>query len=227
MKKKLLISVLTFFLMGVMGCMSKEELNEKAIEKFNEKYNTTCEVKYTENINDSNEKRDEIHVYVPKYMDEGETAIIYSWEENGDAVSEDNFFGYIIREDYEKSLSEILSTEFDEVKVYVDFGTSALNDSLTEKSSLSDAYETGEKMISHAYIVVRTDLSETDFVNATDIISKLEKTNNLNVTNIFYALSNDDDFAQITRSNIQDKVDLFAKDSVYDMPFDAVNVCSW
>ena len=55
--------------------MKREERREQSLECFAKKYDLDYEVTYTELIGDSPELRDEIHVYVASYMEEGESAV--------------------------------------------------------------------------------------------------------------------------------------------------------
>lgn len=137
--------------------MTKQEANQDALKKFEEKYGFTdadYEVLYTERITDSVEKRDEINVYVPAYMDEGEKAKIYSWVEDGKALSEDNMFGYLIRDSYAKKVKDAIEPEFGEAKVYIRFSQASFHDALGKDATLEDAYEQGEKMIAGIEIAV-------------------------------------------------------------------------
>ncbi len=157
MKKKRRIRLMVLLglsMIGVTGCMSKKEADRAAVEKFKEKYGVDCEIVYNEVIDDSVENRDEIHVYVDKWMEKGETAVIYSWKEKEKAVSEDNLFGFIIREDYEKAAREAVTCQFSDAKVYVSYVSSAFSDTLTRESTLEDAYSAGEKMITYMDIIV-------------------------------------------------------------------------
>lgn len=162
-KKKIrLVLLLGICMMGVTGCMSKKEVDRRALEKFQEKYGVDCEVIYNEVIDDSVENRDEIHVYVDKWMEDGETAVIYSWKEDGKAVSQDNLFGFIIREDYENRVKELAKEQFSDAKSYIGFVSASFPDELTQENTLEDAYSAGEKMITYIdVLVVSEDEKET------------------------------------------------------------------
>lgn len=222
MKRRIrILTTLALIMVGGTGCMSKKEVNEQAIKKFEEKYGVNYEILYTETIGDSVENRDEIRVYVDSLMDEGESATIYSWEENGKAKSSDNLFGYIIREDYENAIKEIAQTEFSDVKVYTYFVSSSFDNSLGKNATLEDAYTVGEKMISYIWIVIRTDKTEEEFGNSADRISKLLNANKLYGTITYCVVTDIDEFEEITRMNFQDKIDVFAKDAEVSMPYQA------
>lgn len=222
MKRRIrILTTVALIMVGGTGCMSKKEVNEQAIKKFEEKYGVNYEILYTETIGDSVENRDEIRVYVDSLMDEGESATIYSWEENGKAKSSDNLFGYIIREDYENAIKEIAQTEFSDVKVYTYFVSSSFDNSLGKNATLEDAYTVGEKMISYIWIVIRTDKTEEEFGNSADRISELLNANKLYGTITYCAVTDIDEFEEITRMNFQDKIDVFAKDAEVSMPYQA------
>ncbi|MGN0341242.1 MAG: hypothetical protein ACI4DO_00450 [Roseburia sp.] len=204
------------------GCMSKNEVNRQALEKFEEKYGVDYEVLYTEHIGDSVENRDEIHVYVKSLMEEGESAVILSWEEKGEAKSLDNLFGYIIREDYEQSVKDVVNTQFADAKVYVSsMGSSSFDDSLGMDSTLEDAYAVGEKVIPFVSVVVYTDKSEEEFQNCADEIAQTLKDDQLYAAITYYAVTDQNGFENIDRMNCMDMVDMFAGHSVVEMPYDA------
>ena len=222
MKRRIgILTTLALIMVGGTGCMSKKEVNEQAIKKFEEKYGVDYEILYTETIGDSIENRDEIRVYVDSLMDEGESATIYSWEENGKVKSSDNLFGYIIREDYENAIKEIAQTEFPDVKVYTYFVSSFFDNSLGKNATLEDAYTVGEKMISYIWIVIRTDQTEEEFGNSADRICELLNANKLYGAITYCAVTDIDEFEEITRMNFQDKIDVFAKDAEVSMPYQA------
>ena len=222
MKRRIgiLITLVVIMVAGT-GCMSKKEVNEQAIRKFEEKYGVDYEILYTETIGDSVENRDEIRVYVDSLMDEGESATIYSWEEKEKAKSSDNLFGYIIREDYENAIKEIAQTEFPDVKVYTYFVSSSFDNSLGKNATLEDAYAVGEKMISYIWLVIHTDKPEEEFGNSADRICELLNANKLYGAITYCAVTDIDVFEEITRMNFKDKVDIFAKDAEVYMPYNA------
>ena len=222
MKRRIgiLITLVVIMVAGT-GCMSKKEVNEQAIRKFEEKYGVDYEILYTETIGDSVENRDEIRVYVDSLMDEGESATIYSWEEKGKAKSSDNLFGYIIREDYENAIKEIVQTEFPDVKVYTYFVSSSFDNSLGKNATLEDAYAVGEKMISYIWLVIHTDKPEEEFGNSADRICELLNANKLYGAITYCAVTDIDEFEEITRMNFQDNIDVFAKDAEVSMPYQA------
>lgn len=222
MKRRIgiLITLVVIMVAGT-GCMSKKEVNEQAIRKFEEKYGVDYEILYTETIGDSVENRDEIRVFVDSLMDEGESATIYSWEEKGKAKSSDNLFGYIIREDYENAIKEIAQTEFPDVKVYTYFVSSSFDNSLGKNATLEDAYAVGEKMISYIWLVIHTDKPEEEFGNSADRICELLNANKLYGAITYCAVTDIDVFEEITRMNFKDKVDIFAKDAEVYMPYNA------
>ena len=203
-KKKRIVPMLGIIVMGVSGCMSKQEVDQKALEKFEEKYGLDYEVVYNEVIDDSLENRDEIHVYVAPYMEEGESAIIYSWEEDNKAVSEDNLFGYIIRDEYEQSIMDIVGEKFPQAKIFSSFGAaSCFDDSLTQYSTIEDAYELGENMVSDAYIYVVTDEEQEEFDQNCDWIGRQIQEQNYQLYYEIYPISQED-FDRITRVNFKE-----------------------
>lgn len=191
--------------MGVTGCMSKKEVDRQALEKFKEKYATDCDVIYNEVIDDSVENRDEIHVYVDKWMEKGETAVIYSWKEGDKAVSEDNLFGFIIRKDYENRVKELAGQQFSEAKAYIGFVSATFPDELTQDNTLEDAYSAGEKMITYMDIlVVSKDDKETFSQKGEKFCSALAEAGLYGSVKI-YALS-EEAYKQAERMNYEDTI---------------------
>lgn len=207
---------------GLTGCgMSRGQVDKIALRNFEKKYGVDCEVRCIEKITDSVEHRDEIHVYVPELMEEYESAIIYSWKDDNVAVSSDNLFEFVVRDEVESAFTEICDKYFESIKAYTTFVSSSFDNSLGLTSTLEDAYNVDEKMIASTYVIVYTGLSEFEFQQYADRVADELKSENIFSSITFYPVSNLDEFDSITRENCQDKVDLFSRDSVVDMPYDA------
>lgn len=206
-KRCWIAGALILSMIGVTGCMSKDMANQLALKKFEEKYGVDYEVIYKEEIGDSVEKRDEIHVYVEGMMEEGESAIIYSWVEDGEAVSRDSLFGYIIREDYEEAVKAAVEQQFTDVKVYVDFADRSFDDVLVQGSTLEDAYAVGQKVVPYIDIIVVSEDDEDIFASKGDeICSALKDAQLFGTINIF-ALPRDV-YEQMNRMEYHDTVSL-------------------
>lgn len=220
-KKSVSIAVLIgLSVIGVTGCMSKKEVDRQALEKFEKKYGVDYDVIYNEVIDDSVENRDEIHVYVDGLMEQGETAVIYSWEEDGKAVSEDNLFGFIIREDYENRVREIAEQQFSDVKVYLGGVYDSYDDSLTMESTIEDAYAMGTKIIQWIDILVVTEDDEETFTKKGDVLCTALKDAELNGTVHIFPVTKEA-YDQMGRMDYGEKVSLDSKDADGRMPYDA------
>lgn len=185
-KRGWISGALILSMIGMTGCMSKDMANHLALKKFEEKYGVDCEVIYKEEIGDSVEKRDEIHVYVEGMMEEGESAIIYSWIEDGEAVSRDSLFGYIIREDYEEAVKDVAEEQFTDAKVYADFSNRSFDDVLVQGSTLEDAYKVEQKVIPYIDIIVVSEDDKDVFASKGDkICSALKEAQLFGTINIF------------------------------------------
>ena len=206
-RKGWIAGALILSMIGVTGCMSKGKANQVALEKFEQKYGVDYEVTYIEQIGDSVENRDEIHVYVEEFMEEGESAIIYSWVEDGEAMSDDGLFGYIIREDYENAVKKVAEKQFTDVKVYVDFVSLSFDDKLVQGSVLEDAYDAGEKMISSIDIIVVSEDDKDVFTSKGDEICNALKEVQLYGTVHIFALPRDV-YEQMNRMEYHDTVSL-------------------
>lgn len=193
-------------MIGVTGCMmSKREIDQKAVEMFKEKYGVDCEVIYTDIIDDSIENRDEVHVYVEEYMEEGETAIIYSRMKDGKVVASDDLFGFIIREDYEDAVREVAEQEFEHVKVFVDYVGASFDNALTAESTLEDAYAAGEKVTTRIKIMVLPEHEKEEFDRKGELVCAELKKAQLNGRVQFYEVS-EEIFHQVTRVDSDEKV---------------------
>lgn len=207
-KRMQLIGIVGICMIGVTGCMmSKREMDRQAVEKFKEKYGVDCEVIYTDIIDDSIENRDEIHVYVEEYMEEGETAIIYSWQEDGKVHFEDNLFGFIIREDYEKDVETIAEKQFEEVRVFVRYVSASFDNELVGGNTLKDAYAMGENVIAWIDIVVVCKEEDNKFEEKGGIICKELKEKDLRGGVHIYGVT-ENAFQRMNRGNYNDMVSI-------------------
>lgn len=213
-KGKKLCSVLFVagMLFGMTGCcITQEQANKAALKRFEERYGVDYEILYTEVIGDSREHRNEINIFVEDYMEEGEKARIKSWKEKGKAVSSDDFFGFVIRDDYEERVKKIAEEEYQNVKVYADFSYCIVrNDALTINSTLEDAYELGEKVFPDIDIVVVPDEGENAYQEKGERIANRLREENLQGSIEIYPVS-EEDMEKIDRMNMFDCVDVWGE----------------
>ena len=207
--------------------MKREERREQSLECFAKKYDLDYEVTYTELIGDSPELRDEIHVYVASYMEEGESAVIYSYEQDEEVITEDNLFRYIIRAEYEDTILQVVNTYFDDAKVYSTFASSSFDASLGKNKTLQDAYDLGEKMLANISVIVRTDADETAFKKSMDEISEILKSKKRFGMIHGYAVTDASEYEDINRMNFQRKVNVFAEHANVKMPYNVYNTKSY
>lgn len=125
----------------------------------------------------------------------------------------DNYYGIIIRDDYEKYISDIVSKYFEETKVYAFFNFSGLSnakymsDEFDKSTSLEDFFDFQRKKQKgcnsvYIYIYVLSDISvqESEIINDC-LINDIRK--NISLASVNLKVFNDDEFYKIDRIYIQ------------------------
>lgn len=142
---KIITIILVLILLIVVegGCMKTREgyqnISESAINFLEEKYNrefTFCSYEGGDYLS----KIDYIHCLTEGMDSEHERVTVTVKEEEGKTVFKDDYFSYMVRPELESYISNIISDEFPEVKVYVDNREDYLSNELTYKSTLDDLY---------------------------------------------------------------------------------------
>lgn len=206
------ILFVTSMFFGMTGCcITQAQANKAALKNFEDRYGVDYEILYTEVIGDSVEHRNEINIYVEDYMEEGERARIKVWKEKGKAESSDNFWGFVIRDDYEERVKKIVGEEYAEAKVYVDFFYCNFeNDALTIDTTLEEAYELGEKVYPDIDIAVVPEEGEEAYQEKGERIANRLREENLQGSIGIYPVS-EEVMEEIDRMNMFDCVDVRSK----------------
>lgn len=122
----------------------------------------------------------------------------------------DNYYGIIIRDDYEKYVSDIVSKYFDEFKVYARFEYSGLSnvkymsDELNKSTSLEDFLEfqrENQRGCNSVYITIHalSDVSaeEAEMIN-NSLVDDIRK--NISLASVFLNIFNDEEYNKINRT---------------------------
>lgn len=147
---------------------------QKALAYMEEKYNRKFYPEAWEE-KDLLSDKDTLYVHAEGIELEQEKISVFIYGKEDNLRYEDNYFGVLVKEDYQERVKEIfLQQFFSKVSVYIEnFIASSFDASLDENSNLEDAYEAGEKMGAYLYVYVEATQEELDyFENKCDIIAE-------------------------------------------------------
>lgn len=133
----------------------KYEIN-KAIKYLEEKYGDHFigkEYEYSSFLSNT----DIVYCYEESMNPEEENVLVYITQEDGEVVYSDNYFGYVVRPEVEEWISDIVKTEFDDVKIYLNRRDTTFPDTLTKENDLEDLYELQPKYLVNVCIYVKGD----------------------------------------------------------------------
>lgn len=122
----------------------------------------------------------------------------------------DNYYGIIIRDDYEKYVSDIVSKYFDEFKIYVEFNYSGLNnvkymsDELNNKVSLNDFFEyqrNYQKGCNTVYIYIYAyDMSDEGTIKSINQSVLNDMSKNISLATIHLNVFDEEEYYRINRN---------------------------
>ena len=179
-KKILAILGVTILLAGNVGCaLDPEEYyykNEidKAIEYLEEKYGDHFIGVGYENA-DLLSTTDTVYCYEENMNPDEEKVLVYINRANGEVKYSDNYFGYVVRPEVETWISDIVKTEFDDVKVYQSKDLGVYPDDLTKENNLGDLFELEPHYFIHTTIYVNGDknMTKEEYEEKTKALEKL------------------------------------------------------
>ena len=165
---------------GNVGCALNSEENyyereiDKAIEYLEEKYGDHFISVGYENA-DLLSTTDTVYCYEENMNPEEEKVLVYINRANGEVKYSDNYFGYVVRPEVEEWISDIVKTEFDDVKVYLNRRDTTFPDTLTKENDLEDLYELQPKYLINVRIYVKGDknTSKEEYEEKTQAIEKM------------------------------------------------------
>lgn len=153
------------------------------------------------------------------------------------SFASDNYYGIIIREDYENYISEIVSKYFDEYKVYAYFdfsglsNTSYMSDEFDKKTTLNDFFDYQRKKSEscnsvYIYIYAYDNLAKDKAKTINDDIVNEIKTN-VSLATVYFKIFNDNEYYQIHRTyfsknKIKSKPVKFT--TIIDYKYDTIDV---
>lgn len=145
---------------------------------------------------------EEFRCYAEGTDPERDYVSVFVREENGAEVIVDDYFGIMIRDEYQQRVETICEAVAGDAKAFVyRYTVSFFDNTLAEGSTIEDAIAMGEPISASKYVFVEvTPGSEVEFENMCDMIAaKLEKANLPGVV-LFYGMAQGE-LANITADN--------------------------
>lgn len=200
-------------MVGIMGCMPRTEdyykrEMDKAIEYLEEKYGAHFIATGYERA-DYLSTTDTVFCYEENMNPEEEKVQVLIQRENGEVKYSDNYFGYIIRPEVEQWVSEIVKTEFEDVKVYMYNDLGVLPDTLTKECNLEDLYQLKPRYLISTYIYVEGDknIPTKEYEKKTQALEKQFKQIGKSFWLRIYVID----------KGVFEKIDRYSRDEFYDL----------
>jgi hypothetical protein len=96
---------------------------------------------------------DEFRAYASGSDPDRDYTTVYKTVKDGVVSYEDNYFGILIRDEYERRVADICRTEFNKAAVFIDsYTVSVFDPSLGKDSTLDDAIALGERLNAFKYV---------------------------------------------------------------------------
>ena len=207
----LLIIVL---MMGVSGCMfgsetKLEQTKSEILNHMKEKYGVDF-LPISLATRGIDVSYDEFRCYVEGTNKETDFITVCRKGTGKDVYYEDNYFGLLVREEYESRIAKVCKMEFENISVFSKFRKMYFNDDLGVDSSLDDAFAIGERMSTFTEIFIEVrDLTDAQIESkCKSVINSIENQYNISVK--IYCLS-PGHLKQINRSNFRDYLDSYFK----------------
>lgn len=226
-----------FLMAGVCGCMKENNFNMH--EKMNSEkdaYLAYLSDKYDTDFlpislasGDVLTDHDEFRAYVSGSDPERDYVTVYKTVKDGVATYEDNYFGILIRDEYERRVAEICRTEFDTAAVFIDrYTVSVFDSSLGKDSTIEDALAMGARLIALKFIFVELPDGDTaGFDAAADRICAALKEAKLTGTVKIYGLA-PGEINSINAGNYKDFLpDYYTADGVVTLAIASRTVKLW
>lgn len=184
---------------------------DKAIEHLEQKYGVEV-TPFVYETGDFMSSTDEVRFYGPSIDETCEHGTVYILKENGDVKYVDNYFGYLVREEYERIVTSMVCQEFKEAKVFA-YRCESLPDNFNNEDMLQEALDSGEQLYSSLRIFVEANqgLTQEAFEEKCNALTEKMKKENIGDWFYFYQVgSNVVD--KLTRANYMDYFDLMNPD---------------
>ncbi len=147
-------------------------------------------------------------------------AYIYREKEHGKVVYRDNYFGLIIREEYENLVKKEVEKVYGECKVYSEFSADVFSEKMNKDNSYKDAIKNGEYLRTSMKIYIKAGKEELILEKKADILRNNLEKNNLNGMYTLYYMK-PGHFEGLTRESHSEYVKEYTKG------FDKVCYESW
>ena len=210
--KKLTIGVLiavTLFIMG--GCADMSQLEMKLDQQVNDKkdiFLAHMEEKYGMTFlplsyaGKGYVTAEEFRCYAEGTDPERDYISVFTLEEDGREVIVDDYFGIVIRDEYQKRVDAAADAVAGDAKAYVyRYTVSYFDNALTAENTIDDAIAMGQRISAYKYVFLEvTPGTEADFENTCDRIAEKLKSNKLTGIVVFYGLAQGQ-LAEISESN--------------------------
>ena len=120
---------------------------------------------------------EEFRCYVEGTDKERDVISVIRQEENGEEVIYDDYFGILIRDEYENRVQNLCSEVVDEAKVYINqFEVSYFSNELTKEHTIDDAVAMGQSISAFKYIFFEVVPGEEEaFYNACEYMCNVMK----------------------------------------------------
>lgn len=157
--KRIILSLLGIIILwGVSGCMNKkpnpEAIKEQMMTHLEEKYGEEF-VPKSLSLSSWAYSYDRLIAYPKKGTEEDHFEVWGTKMEDGSYNISDGYFGIFIRPQYEEVLSNIVSSTYDEFKLYAEFGEGVLPDRLNKETTVDQIYRKDENFSSDTVIFVK------------------------------------------------------------------------
>lgn len=182
--KNLTICILIASILFIMGgCAEMNDLEKKykqgvedqkdiLLAHMEEKYDVTfLPISYSAEGMVTNQ---EFRCYAEGTDPERDYVSVFVREENGEEVIVDDYFGILIRNDYQRRVEEISDAAAGDTKAYIHrYSVSFFDNSLTAESTIDDAIAMGERINATKYVFMEVAPgSEEDFEEKCDQITR-------------------------------------------------------
>lgn len=168
----IIISILT--LMGMSGCMrgNRANLNEQAKAYLEEKYNESFTIKAS--IDKSIDVQYEELFFISETHPDDIVTVYHEKDDSG-YYFQDNYYGILVRNEYEQKLKNIIGKHLENYKVYFNFTASYFPDDLNASSSLSDAMQNYENSFyANVYLFISDKSIDGQSADYSEIPNELE-----------------------------------------------------
>jgi len=197
MKKKivLIVSLILCFVLASCGCLrvnKEQKAGNKAIAYIEGKYGKTF-TPLSYDFADYLSNEDMVECYTEGMDPDKEHVTIFIDNENGKVKYRDNYFGFLIRDEMEAYVNNIVTKEFPECKSFVAINIDSFPDELDYDNHLEDLYRVQKDYWMTVTVFIKADenIATEDYQEKTShIVSELQDSKH-RYTFAIYAVNQD------------------------------------